>query len=96
MVSRSTTHIEETDITANVTPGQTVVLDYNISNAQESNGEYSYHQSHHLVEYDALNFNTDATIKTITNPTADMFYRKNSGFCKDASVIVQNSGGRNY
>lgn len=86
------THIEETDITANVTPGQTVVLDYNISNAQESNGEYFYHQSHHLVEYDALNFNTDATIKTITNPTADMFYRKNSGFCKDASVIIQNSG----
>ena len=41
---------------------------------------------------DAFNFNTDATIKTITNPTADMFYRKNSGFCKDASVIVQNSG----
>ncbi|MGB2116067.1 MAG: LamG-like jellyroll fold domain-containing protein [Flavobacteriaceae bacterium] len=86
------THIEETDITANVTPGQTVILDYNISDAEKNNGEYKYHQSHHLVEYGAYNFNTDATIKTITNPTADMFYRKETSFCKDASVLIQNSG----
>lgn len=86
------THIENTDITANVTPGQTVTIDYDISDRSKANGEYKYHESHHLVEYGDFNFNTDASIKTITNPTDDMFYRKDVGFCKDASIIVQNSG----
>ena len=74
------THIEETDITTSVVPGQLVTLDYSISEAEKSNGEYAYHQSHHLVEYGAFNFNTDATIKTITNPTADMFLQKEFWF----------------
>lgn len=81
--------IEEYDITSLVGGASTVTLDYGVTTAS---GDSRYIVNNQLVSYGAPNFSLDARITEVISPTSHAEFEKFNPACKDAEIVLQNSG----
>lgn len=89
------TLLKENDITSNVTPGSTVLIDYTTSAAPVSTGAYNYHVAHQLVGYGAANFTLDAAVVDIISPNNTALYTRVGKICGNPIVKIKNTGSTN-
>ena len=82
------TDIQETEL-VNVTPGQSVQLDYGIATAT---GASDYIVSNQLVSYGEPNFTLDAAVVEILNPTNRIEYSRTGTICTGPVVRIRNTG----
>ena len=83
------------DLTPWVTPGTTVVLDYDIEDVpagDPAQGNGNYVAALDLISYSAPNFQNDAAIIDILNPNKWEYYGKWNPSCQNPRVILQNTG----
>ncbi|AEA45869.1 peptide-N-glycosidase F-related protein [Fluviicola taffensis] len=83
------------ELTSYVTPGNTVSIDYDISDvptndAGQAGGNFV--TAIDLVSYSAPNFQHDAAILDILNPNSYEYYSKWNPTCSNPRVILQNNG----
>jgi hypothetical protein len=83
------TDTKEIELPSNYTPGSTVNIDYGISTAS---GHSDYWVSNQLVSYGSENFNLDAAIIDVMNPSTKVEYARTNGICANPKVIIQNTG----
>lgn len=82
---------KEYEITTNVTPGQTINLDYLlpvISNPGSSN----YRINNQLVSYDAPNFTMDAAVDYIKSPSLRTEFQRLNPLCNEPVISIKNTG----
>lgn len=87
-----TSILTENNITNKVTPGATANIDYLASTPPKAGGSYNYLVSHQLVTYGALNFNLDARVMEVTQPSDKIVNGKENPVCAIPKIVVQNSG----
>ena len=87
--------LKEHNITSMVSPGTTVNFDYNTSYPSNSNGEYKYQVAHQLVTYGEPNFNLDARIIDVLNPSDKIINARNNPVCAMPNMVIQNTGSTN-
>lgn len=83
------------ELTSYVTPGDTVMIDYDISDVPSNDlGQAggNFITAIDLVSYSAPNFQHDAAILDILNPNSYEYYRKWNPTCSNPRVILQNNG----
>lgn len=83
------------DLTPWVTPGTTVLLDYDIENVpsnDQAQGAGNYVAALDLISYSAPNFQHDAAIIDVLNPNKWEYYGKWNPSCQNPRVILQNTG----
>lgn len=83
--------LAEYDITNNVTPGQTINLDYSlpvISNPGQSN----YRVNNQLVTYGAPNFTLDAAVDYIKTPSKRVEFARLNPLCNEPVISIKNTG----
>jgi hypothetical protein len=83
------TDIKTTNITDQVTAGNRHKVDYNVVSAS---GNSNYIVSHQLVAYGDPNFNLDAHVLRILNPTSDIEFGRSNPICHGPKVEIQNTG----
>ena len=83
------TDLQEFDITALVTPGQTHNFDYGVNGGT---GTSNYIVNNQLVQYGAANHALDAAIVDIKNPSDYVEYERVNGICTDPTVTLRNTG----
>lgn len=82
--------IAEYDISSYVVPGQTHILDYDLTYAT---GQSNYQVSHQLVTYGSLNFDIDASIIGVINPNSDVAaHERFNPACSYPVAVVKNTG----
>ena len=85
------TDIERSDISAYVTPGSTVNLDYDIE--QFTSSSSTYRNSLQMISYGAANFDNDASISDIIKPSKKIEYDRLNPMCHNPEVVIKNTGG---
>jgi hypothetical protein len=83
------------ELTPYVTPGDTVVLDYDIEDAPVTDPDQvggNYVAAFDLVSYSAPNFQNDAALVDVLNPNNYEYYSKWNPTCSNPRVIIQNTG----
>ncbi len=83
------------ELTSYVTPGDTVTIDYDISDVPANDmGQAggNFVTAIDLVSYSAPNFQHDAAILDILNPNSYEYYKKFNPTCSNPRVILQNNG----
>ncbi len=88
-------HDNEFEVTPFVTPGSTAGFDYDITDVptgDPAQGGGNYVMSMHLVSYGSPNFNNDAAIVDVLNPTGWEYYSKWNPTCQNPRVILRNTG----
>lgn len=83
---------KEFNITASVTPGSTVTMDYHTSNPPVSTGDYRYIVANQLITYGAPNHSNDAAIIDVLAPTDKVLYSKTNPMCDNPKILVRNTG----
>jgi hypothetical protein len=83
------TDLQEYDITNFVTPGQSHELDYGVTTAS---GTSNYIVTNQLVSHRDPNFNADAAIVDIINPSNYVEYERVNSICANPTVILRNTG----
>jgi len=86
--------LKEFEITPNVTPGQTINLDYSlpvISNPGTSN----YRVNNQLVSYGAPNFSLDAAVDYIKTPSKRVEFERLNPLCNEPVIAIKNTGSTN-
>jgi hypothetical protein len=86
------TLITESDVTAYITAGDSVDIDYNTSNPEVTDGTYKYHVTHQLIAYGSANHTLDAAITEILAPNNGALYTRVGTICANPTVIIQNTG----
>jgi len=86
-----TSVLTENNITSKVTPGTSVNIDYLASTPPKA-GAYNYIVSHQLISYGAPNFNLDARIMEVIQPSDKIVYGRENPICAIPKIVVQNSG----
>lgn len=86
------TKLVENDFTPYLTSGTETSIDYHISEPSKTSGDYRYIVAHQLVTYGDPNFNLDARIVDIKQPTGDYEYAKTNPICAQPVILIQNSG----
>ena len=86
------TKLVENDFTPYLTGGTSTSIDYHISEPSKTSGDYRYIVAHQLITYGDPNFNLDARIVDIKQPTSDYEYAKSNPICAQPIVLIQNSG----
>ncbi len=81
--------LEEYDLTPYVTPGQTHNIDYGIASAS---GTSNYIVNNQLVSYGAPNFNLDAAVVDIIDPSSYIEYKRFNFICANPTIVIQNTG----
>lgn len=89
------TLLKEHDLTPNVTPGSTVIIDYSTSAAPVSTGAYNYHVAHQLVGYGAPNHTLDAAVVDIIAPNNMALYTRVGKICGNPIIKIKNTGSTN-
>ncbi|MEZ5197220.1 MAG: LamG-like jellyroll fold domain-containing protein [Bacteroidales bacterium] len=86
------TTLFEFDITDLVTPGESHMIDYGLTNISGLT-QADYRISNQLVTYGPANFNLDAAIKKVGNPNkSDAAFERFNPSCMFPTVIIQNTG----
>ena len=80
------------DLSPFLTPGITISIDYNTSSPQNASGDYKYHAAHQLISYGAANFQLDARINDVLQPSTKALYARKNATCTQPKIIVQNTG----
>lgn len=83
------TDVKESDITPYITPGGTDSIDYRLVTAS---GSSNYWVSIQLVTYGAPNFNLDAAVVDVKNPSKKIEYARTNSICNNPTVTIQNTG----
>lgn len=83
------TDLQEFDITAMVTPGQTATIDYGM---EAASGDSRYIVNHQLVSYGEANFSLDAQILDVEAPSNKVEYARNNSICDQPRITIQNTG----
>jgi len=81
----------EYEITPNVTPGQTIDLDYSLP-AASNTGDSRYRVNNQLVAYGPPNFTLDAAVNYIKSPTNRVEYERLNPVCNQPVVAIRNTG----
>ncbi|MBL4705384.1 MAG: hypothetical protein JKY54_12750 [Flavobacteriales bacterium] len=81
--------LQETDISALVTPGTDVLIDYGLTSAS---GTSNYIVNNQLVSYAAPNFALDATVTDVQKPSMKVEHEKYNPICSQPVVVIQNTG----
>lgn len=81
----------EYEITNNVTPGQTIGLDYSLPSASNT-GDSRYRVNNQLVAYGSPNFTLDASVNYIKTPTNRVEYERLNPICNQPLVAIRNTG----
>lgn len=87
----------EHELTPFVSPGSTVLLDYDIEDIpvnDQAQGNGNYIVAMDLISYSAPNFQHDAAIVDVLNPNNYEYYRKWNPTCSNPRVILQNTGAQ--
>ncbi len=84
--------LKENKLTGLFAAGSTVNIDYNTSLPEKPGGAYNFHAVHQLVTYGAANFNNDARVIEVLQPSDKMVYGKSNPMCARPKIVVQNSG----
>lgn len=87
-----TSTLKEFNITASVTPGSTVTLDYHTSNPPVASGDYRYIVANQLITYGGANHSNDAAIIDVLAPTDKVLYSRNNPICAKPVILVRNTG----
>ncbi len=85
------------EITSFVTPGDTVTIDYAISDITGSDpgsAGGNYVAALDLVSYSAPNFQHDAAVVDVLNPNSWEYYSKFNPTCSNPRVMIQNTGAQ--
>jgi len=85
----------EFELTPYVTPGDSVAIDYVINDVPASDpgqGSGNYRAAYDLISYSAPNFEHDASIIEILNPSNYEYYSKFNPTCSNPRVILRNTG----
>ena len=85
----------EFELTPYVTPGDSVALDYVINNVPASDpgqGSGNYRAAYDLISYSAPNFENDASLVEVLNPSNYEYYSKFNPTCSNPRVIIRNTG----
>lgn len=85
-------YMKQYDITPYITPGNTVTLDYNISNPQVANGDYRFIEAHQFITYGPANHMTDASILDVFEPSNKVEFSRHNAMCSNPKILVQNTG----
>jgi len=83
------TDTREWDLTPLVTPGQYHTIDYGLYTAS---GTSNYIVSNQLVSYGDVNFNTDAAVVEVLEPSKRIEYFRTNPMCSSPKVVIQNNG----
>ncbi|MCD4680505.1 MAG: T9SS type A sorting domain-containing protein, partial [Bacteroidales bacterium] len=83
------TDTREWDITPFVTPGQIHNIDYGMYVAS---GTSNYIVSNQLVSYGNANFNQDAALIEVLEPSNRIEYFRSNPMCSNPKVVIQNTG----
>ena len=87
----------EFELTPFVTPGDSVALDYVINQVpgfDPGQGGGNYRAAYDLISYSAPNFQNDAAITEVLNPSNYEYYRKWNPTCSNPRVILRNTGAQ--
>ena len=85
----------EFELTPYVTPGDSVALDYVINDVpvlDPGQGSGNYRAAYDLISYSAPNFENDAAIVDVLNPSNYEYYSKFNPTCSNPKVILRNTG----
>lgn len=83
--------VKEYDITPNVTPGQSINLDYSLP-AVANPGQSNYRVNNQLVTYGPINFSLDAAVDYVKSPTKRVEYQRFNPLCNEPVVAIKNTG----
>jgi len=86
------TLLKEHDLTPNVTPGSTILIDYTTSNPPVASGTYNYHVAHQLVGYGPANHTLDAAVVDILAPNNMALYTRTGTTCGNPIIKIKNTG----
>lgn len=82
---------KEFEISAQVSPGQTISIDYSIP-AATNYGTSNYRINNQLVSYDTMSFSLDAGVAYIKNPTNRVEYERFNPICNLPVIAIKNTG----
>ncbi len=82
---------KEYEITAQVTPGQLINLDYSLP-VVSSAGTSNYRVNNQLVSYGAPNFNLDAAVSYVKSPSDRVEFERLNPVCNAPIIAIQNTG----
>jgi len=83
------TDIKNSDFTAEVNPGDSVVFDYGVTTAS---GTSNYIVSNKLITYGDYNHNLDAAVVDIVSPSRRVEYTRENSICHYPKITIRNSG----
>ncbi len=83
---------KEFNVSAHVTAGDSLLVDYNASNPPNPNGAYNYHVAHQLVTYGDFNFKREIRLIDVLNPNNAILFGRQNPICSQPKIIVQNGG----
>lgn len=82
---------KEYEITAQVSPGQLLNIDYSLPVASNY-GTSNYRINNQLVSYDTMSFSLDAGVTYIKNPTDRVEFERFNPICNQPVVAIKNTG----
>jgi hypothetical protein len=83
--------MKEYEITPNVTPGQTINLDYSLPSIANP-GSSTYRVNNQLVTYGAPSFTLDAAMNFVKTPSKRVEFTRVNPLCNEPVVSIKNTG----
>lgn len=83
--------LAEFEITGSVVPGSEVRLDYSLPYSMNP-GSSNYRVNNQLVSYGPPNFETEASLDAIRQPSTRTEFSRLNPLCNDPMVIIRNTG----
>ncbi|HNQ67900.1 MAG TPA: peptide-N-glycosidase F-related protein [Bacteroidales bacterium] len=80
------------EITPFVLDGDSILIDYGMTQHPVGNGEGNYNISVQLIQYSAPNFVVDAAIEDVIAPNKTDIYKRYNPICKHPEIIIRNNG----
>ena len=86
------TDLHEFDISDQVTPNGSTMMDYGVNGVFMS--EANYLVSNQLVTYGAPNFSNDAAVESIIRPSNRVEYERQNPACNLPQIVIKNTGSQ--
>lgn len=84
--------LKEFNLTPYITPGNTVTLDYGCSNPPNITGDYRYLVANQLISYGPMNYNLDAAVIDVLQPSDKFLYARFNPICSNPVIVARNTG----
>ncbi len=89
----SAVDLAEFEISGLVNPGDLTLIDYSLPYSMNP-GSSNYRVNNQLVSYSAPNFETDASLDAIRQPSTRTEFSRLNPLCNDPLVIIRNTGAQ--